>query len=76
YKNEPSIFDEIFIEKDKTSVLIEKVCRLIKGTKQEKTFAQFYAFLIKNHSSYHLSQIAKIEKKYSSIGRFDIANFD
>lgn len=76
HKNVPSIFDEILREKDKAFVLIEKIYRLIKGAKQEKIFAQFYAFLLKNHSSHHMSQIAKIEKKYSSIGRFDITHFD
>lgn len=76
YKNVPSIFNEILREKDKASVLIEKTYRLIKGKKQEKIFAQFYVFLLKNHSSHHMSQIAKIEKKYSSIGRFDITRFD
>jgi hypothetical protein len=74
HKNLPNIFDEIF--KDKSSQLISKICRLIKGTKQEKIFAQFYAFLLINYSNHHVPEIREIEKKYPSITRFDIKQFE
>ncbi|WP_282166375.1 hypothetical protein [Shewanella japonica] len=76
HKNLPSIFTEIVEDKDKTSVLIEKIYRLIKGTKQEKIFAQFYTFLLKNYSCHHVQKISEIEKKYPSVTRFDINRFE
>lgn len=76
HKNLPTIFNEILKDKEKATVLIEKICRLIKGTKQEKTFAQLYTFLLKKYSNHHVPKIREIEKKYPSISRFDIKQFE
>ncbi|MBG9990345.1 MULTISPECIES: hypothetical protein [unclassified Pseudoalteromonas] len=76
HKNLPSIFNQIVKDQENVLVLIEKIRRLIKGKKQEKMFAQFYVFLLKNYSSQHVPQIAEIEKQYPSITRFDITQYE
>ncbi|QWV06620.1 hypothetical protein KQ246_19755 (plasmid) [Pseudoalteromonas shioyasakiensis] len=76
HKNLPSIFNEIFKDEERSSVLIKKICRLIKGTKQEKSFAKLYAFLLKNYSNHNILEIRELEKKYPSIKSFDIKQFE
>ncbi|TMO05493.1 hypothetical protein [Pseudoalteromonas sp. S558] len=76
HKNLPSIFNEIVKDQENVLVLIEKIRRLIKGKKQEKVFAQFYVFLLKNYSNQHVPQVAEIEKQYPSIIRFDITQYE
>lgn len=68
----PNIFYEIFKDQEKNYTLIEKIRRLIKGKKQEKDFARLYVYLLKNHSTWHASQIAEIEQHYPSVARFKI----
>jgi len=74
YNSEPEIFHQIIQGKDKLDALIDKVERLIKGTKQEKVFARFYSFLIKKYSKDYSFQIILLEKKFPSIAKFDLSN--
>lgn len=72
----PDLFNKIFSDSVKNIGLIEKISRLIKGSKLEKQHAKLYLFLLKKHSKEYIFELEVLEKRYPSISRFDISQFE
>lgn len=72
YSRCPDVLKRVFLDKNKNSELLEKTKRLLKGKRQEKEMAKLYIFFIKQFSGCEYLELASIERRYPSVGRFDI----
>ncbi len=72
YSRCPDVLERVFSDKNKNSKLLEKTKRLLMGKRQEKEMAKLYIFFIKRFSDCDYFELASIERRYPSVGRFDI----
>ncbi|MCP4985651.1 MAG: hypothetical protein GY928_06145 [Colwellia sp.] len=71
----PNLYFGMFEDDNRNIILIEKITRLIKGTKNEKLLAKLYVKFLDLYSKNRIEQLINIKKRYRSIGNFDIDEF-
>ncbi|WP_139116991.1 glycine betaine ABC transporter substrate-binding protein [Candidatus Thiodiazotropha endoloripes] len=75
YSRCPDVLERVFSDKNKNSELLEKTKRLLKGKRQEKVIAKLYIFFLKQFSDCDYSELPSIERRFPSVGRFDINRY-
>lgn len=67
YKNIPSIYENIFDDKDKVSKHMQKIYTLLRGKPKEKQIAKLYVYLIKEFTNEHKDELLKLENRFPSL---------
>ncbi|MCF6176554.1 MAG: ATP-binding protein [Victivallaceae bacterium] len=70
-----SLYKDILTSEKNQNEIVKKLEKLLHGKKWEKMIAKLYIFLIKNYSTNIQKEIFEIEKRYSSVRKFNIEDY-
>jgi len=72
YKNIPTLYENIFDNKDNVNKHIQKLYTLLRGKEKEKQMAKLYVYLIKEFTHEHKEELSKLENSFLSMKNFNL----